>query len=41
MLGAAREKHKDVAELLISKGAAVNAKDKVSIALLPVSDRIP
>ena len=38
---AALYNRKDVAELLISKGADVHAKAKVSTALIPISDRIP
>ena len=38
---AAGNNSKDVAELLIINGADVNAKTKVSTALIPISDRIP
>ena len=31
----------DMAELLINNGADVNFKNKVSTALIPISDRIP
>ena len=38
---AAGNNSKDVAKLLIINGADVNAKNNVSIALIPISDRIP